>query len=382
MAIVGSCGFNSQQANGPEGEIPGGIFSYSAENRRTGVASLRLNPASGQQGFLDTTSLNGFGNYLHWGFYIASMPTVARVIAGDSLAAGTTNIILNLDQTLSLRNSTTVIGTTPPLYTNQWYFIGLKNIGSATGVLMQLDGVDVISGTYPASGFSFIGCNLTEASDIDIYIDDVIVDDAGFLSTAKVGYLRPVSDVSNTGWTGGAGGTTNLWQGLDLRPPGGVDSATETDLINIKCADSSGTADYTVQMATYESIGLADSDTIIGVQIAISHGEDIATGIKSGTFESVSNPVIASTGFNFGNNIGAHDVDTVGVGFWTKARSSFVAGPALTLTDGPQVKFIKTDVTTRAGCIDYCAMNVVYIPITDPTKRPAYVNSMTTVLAH
>jgi len=381
MAVVGSCGFNSQQAAGPEGENPSGTFSYSTAIKRSGIASMRLNPASGNTGTVDTTSFNGTNNYLHWGFYIASMPTVPRLVAGDSLTANTANILLNLDQTLSLRNSTTVIGTTAALNIGQWYFIGLKNKGSGTGVLMQLDGVDVISGTYPTSGFSNVGCSQVEASAIDIYIDDLVVDGAGFLSNAKIAFVRPVSDGTRVAWTAGAGGTTNLWQGLDLQPPGGLASANETNSTNIESASNTGTANFTVNLAAYDTLGITAADTILGVQIAISHGEDIATGTKNFTFEGVSNPVITvSSNLAFGGDLGAHGVDTVGVGNWQKVRSVFVASPALTLSSGPAVKFIKTDTTTRVGCIDYCAMNVVYTPAVGGGQVP-YRNPMPPLIA-
>src|SRR6266498_4856605 len=138
MAVVGMCGFNSQKSNGPEGETLVNTASYSTAIKRTGIASARCNPVSGASGYVNLANVSPIGAYIHWAMYIASLPSVARIIAG-TIGVGNCNILLNADETLSPRIDTTAIGTTTlALSPGQWYWIGYKNIASATGVLLQV----------------------------------------------------------------------------------------------------------------------------------------------------------------------------------------------------------------------------------------------------
>jgi len=327
------------------------------------------------------------GNYIHFGLYIATMPTVARLVAGTGAAANQANLLLNTDGTLTLRDGTTIIATTTTvLSTAKWYWIGIKNIASATGTLLQLSDdtsiaagttLETLSGTY-ASGATIgtLGCFLTEASAIDLYIDDYLSDDAGFLTNGAIAFVRPVSDDTVTNWTAGAGGTTNLWTAVDNQPPSGLASANETNTTNIESASSTGTATYIAQMAAYDTLGLVAFDMILAVQITISQGEDIATGTKNGTFECTTNPVIGSTAFIAGSDGGAHGAE---LNLWVKSRSTLALSPSLTLSSGPKVKLVKTDTTTRTLCVDYVAINVAYIPAV--AGQVPYVNPMPPLIA-
>lgn len=337
-----------------------GTASFSTSTVRSGAAALRANPASGASGY-GTENWNS-ATYLHFGFRIATMPSVARMVAGSS-GANNLNLLLNTDGTLSIRVDTTVNGTsTKALATGVWYWLGIQNQTASSDTLLQIDGQVEITGSQSViTSIGRLGCSGTEASAIDVFYDDVIGDSAGFLPPSKVVQLLPVSDNSRTNWTAGAGGTTNLWDAIDNVPPAGVASASETNTTNIESSSNTGTANYVANMATYASAGINATDAILGVVLIISDGEDIATGTKTGTYELTANPVIASSAITFGGDLGAHGAE---ISNWTKRRGTVSDHPSVTVSTNPTMKVVKTDTTTRTACIDFMAIRVAYTPTT------------------
>jgi hypothetical protein len=297
-----------------------------------------------------------------FGLYIATGPSVTRTIVNK---AGSSNINVRLTSSLTLEvyNDTTLLGTSYALTTGRWYWVGMRIEAGTDVAFLQIDGSDaVIATATPASAsLQAIGCSDTEASAIDIYIDDIVLDNAQIPQPHRVNLLLPISDNSRTNWTAGAGGTTNLFAGVDNNPPGGLASASETNTSNIESASNTGTANYVANMTTYATAGVGPRDVVTGVIPFIRQGEDISTGTKTGSFEVTSNPVIGATTFTFGGNAGAHGEEATGAWLTTTA-ASVTASPSVAIASSPTMKVTKTDTTTRTGCISLMAMYVCWRP--------------------
>src|SRR3990172_8494151 len=222
MAVIALCGFEAQDELADR--IAGsGTRAYNTTTKRTGSASIRCNPASGGQGYVQTSPSPAAG-FDHFGLYVASLPTVDRQVFGTA-NAGTINVRLTSTGTLAVYVLSTLIGTSSTaLLTGQWYWIGVRNTTGTSVVFLQIDGADEVTGTATVTSTTrTFGCAGIEASAIDIYVDDIVVDSAGFLAPSKVALLLPISDNARAAlWTGGAGGTSNLYDALNNTPPIGT----------------------------------------------------------------------------------------------------------------------------------------------------------------
>ena len=380
MAVTFLTGFESAAAL-VDGITLTGTAAYSTTQARTGTRSIRCNPASGASGYFDI-GLTGTESYRHFGLYIASMPSVNRVISGLLLSENL-NVRLNASGYLLLYNNTTLVATsTTTLSTGVWYWIGLRGVTSASPVVwLQVGGVDDASTATIPSTVSQLGTALgvssTEASAIDIYIDDLIGDDAGFLAPSKVGFLLPISDnYRDTLWTGGSGGTTNLWEAVNNCPP--VGSATESNTTQIEHAGgAAGTTDqYAANLTTYTNAGVGASDTVIALQGVVVWGEDIATGTKMLSWSVVSNPATGigagSTDVSSGHGSGAVGTySATGTDYWNESRSAIkttglVIDTYITLGTSPVMRVSRPETASRVASVCFMGMYVAWTPYVAP----------------
>ena len=174
MTVIFATGFEGQLAAVDNVTLTG-TASYSSVQERTGAVSLRCNPASGASGRF--TVGQGGGSYIHFGLYIASLPSVDRIIFWTT-GAGLVNIRLTSAGALAYYTNTTLIGTTAAISTGAWYWVGVRILNATSNPIIQVDGADALTGTTTSqSGFgASFGCSGTEASAIDIYIDDIVSD--------------------------------------------------------------------------------------------------------------------------------------------------------------------------------------------------------------
>lgn len=283
------------------------------------------------------------------------------------MAAGAINIRLNATGTLAYYNNTTLIGTSTTALTdtNKWYLVEYRDGVSGTVDLLKIDDAVQITGDVGASVSvpQRMGpAGDTVADTYTVHYDDWAVDDAAFPGAGRVVLLLPISDNTRTNWTAGAGGTTNLFDAINNLPPAGLASASETDTSNIESASSTGTATYIANMTSYATAGISASDTIKSVNAFCAHGEDIATGTKTGSIELTGNPVVAAQTFNFGNDGGAHGAY---LGLWSRTNKLSVA-PSVTVGTSPTLKLVKTDTTTRVGCVCFAGIYVDYTEVRSP----------------
>jgi len=319
---------------------------------------------------------------MHFGFFIDTgigLPSAARTIAGAT-GAGNLSLRLNTSGTLSVMSGTSVVGSsTVALVAGQWYWIGFANRANATNaVLLQIDGVDQVTGSL--SGLTtagVIGAPGGEAAGIKAWFDDVIGDDAGLLQPSKVALLSPISDNARaTLWTGGTGGTTNLFDAVNNTPP--IGTATETNLTQIEHAgNASGTTDaYDANMTTYASAGIGASDTVLAIDFGIVHGEDVTTGSKLLAMGIASNPTVANTAsFTVGADSGA--LGTYPTNWRMSWRSDLVGGggvvqsPSVTIANSPVMRVTRPETASRVASVCFMGMYVAWTP-SAVTQVPYY----------
>lgn len=381
MAVTSMSGAEAQ-LYGLDFGFGGSLFGttvYSTAQARTGASSIRCNPASGVDEYV-VNAYNSGGGYLHFGLRIASLPSVSRRVAGGT---GGNHLRLTSSGTIEYWAHTSLVGASSALSLNTWYWIGWVAEASITGDLLAIDGTAAVTGTSSANpGNSAVGFNAGEASAADIYLDDFIRDDAGLLAPSKVDTALPISDNTRTAVTGGAGGTTNLWDAVNNTPPAGVASASETNLTNIEYP-ASATESYIANLETYTTLGVGSNDTILATRGIIRHGEDITTGTKNGTYVGTTNPTQTdNTAFVFGANGGAHAAES-GANFWvtlfgTLKTTSLPTSGSFGTSPTIQVDRVSE---SRVGCIDFMGMHVAWTPgAGGPAANPPYRNPMIQLL--
>lgn len=383
MAVIFACGFEAQQAQTDTGSSFTGTASYSTAQHRTGAASMRCNPASGVAGG------GGGGDpsnaYHHFGFYVATLPSLERRIYGP-IGIGGLNVRLTPTGTLTVYDNTTLLGTSSAAFaTPGWHWVGIRQATGTSVVFLQIDGLNEVTATATITQWtSAIGFLTTEASAADVFVDDIVIDSAGFLASTNVDTAFPISDNTVTGVTDNNGVTTNIWDAVNNTPPVGVASANEA--ANPKTGmhyPSAVSCTYVANMETYTTLGVASASEVIAVQPVLRHGEDIATGTKNGALPGVSaNPSLTESGtFVFGGDAGAHAAE---VGLWvTKfgtmrtVQTDPISFAGITVGTSPTVTTTRLS-ESRVGCADFIGLIVVWTPV---VARVPYVNPMPQLLA-
>lgn len=378
MAVTLLCGFESGEtanASNEGGEFFGFLSTPSIQTSivRSGTYALRTNPTTNQQwvsiaripagGVADAT-VKSFRMALR----VASLPTANVVIARCTSSGGVNAQCLWLDTdgklTLGTGNSTRETTSTNALTADGlWHLIEFDAgwlVGAGKRVFV--DGVEWASnvlGTPVAEHVLRIGVQQATAT-ADLYFDDVICDDASIslLSDWKVIWLPVISDNAINTWTGGAGGTSNLFDAVNNVPPVALVAGSDTNTSQILCTTNPGTA-YDANVQSYTTAGLTAGDTLIALHALAVHGEGVATGTKTGTVEIVSNPAAATRTFDYGDNAGQATTYPV---LWKAAPSVVVASPSVTLGTSPVVRVAKTDTGTREAHVAWLGIYVAYTP--------------------
>lgn len=218
-----------------------GTAEISTSIKRSGTASLRVNPTSGE-GWGQQGSTEGETSELYFRIYvyIASAPsTISDIMLIYGALGGAALIRLNTDLTLELwegTNGTTQIGSdSPPLELNKWYRIELGITDSSTATWEfegRLDGVVFASGSYTMShsgysmetDFGFIPW-LTESTTGDMYIDDVAVNTNRYPGEGKIIHLLPSGVGDNSDWIGD-------WTDIDEVPPDDTTTVISSNTLN------------------------------------------------------------------------------------------------------------------------------------------------------
>lgn len=379
MARTSAAGFDQGLISANGTAAIGSGLSWEGTIFRSGLGSLKIALVSGAQG--NVIVLGAISEWVRFYVRVTALPAATARQLFSGTAGATEGVYLNADGTLTMKTAGGVsVGTTTTALTDtaRWYMVEVRTNNTASSqVRLRIDGADEItSATASGAGTSTgqFGSRGTEADTYTAYIDDVSGDNAEFPGPGEVLILLPASDNSNTNWVRG-GNTTNtdLYLGCSTIPPAGVASASETDNTNIQSSSNSGTANYVANMQSYLEVGIRQNDIVKLVFATARHGEDISTGTKTGSVQLTANPADSgATTFTFGGDAGAHGAEGESSN-WRTTRGAVVADPTVTLDSAPTVKVIKTDTTTRTGCIDLLCVVVDVVrrgpPIIVPQAR-------------
>lgn len=208
-----------------------------------------------------------------------------------------------------------------------------------------------------------------------VYVDDVALNDStGADNTSWPGdgavvLMLPISDNNRGAWVAGAGGTTNLFEGVNNTPPVGVADASATNGSQIKNKSTTNPTSCDLNLDTYTNAGVTGTVNVIRV-IAVT-GEDPATGTKAGTIEMVSNPAIGpSASFDYGNNAGAQST-YLGLWFWVAVQTE---APTPTLGTAPVIRITCTSGATAARAAS-CGLLGAYVDYTPDAGGNTYTKA-------
>jgi len=204
--------------------------------------------------------------------------------------------------------------------------------------------------------------------------DDIAINDAtggsenGYPDPAgKVVHLNPVSNNSIGSWRTGAGGTTNLHDGVDNEPPLGNSSETATTNIRVIATD---TLNYNCDLNStdYTTGGVGAGDTISLVQPMARYGNHDVDPNLVFRQQIVSNPTGSETSSAaIGTTAHGTELDTD----WVTQYGDVIYAPSVTKGTSPVHRVIG-DFTSGAGiseqiCVDYMAIIVEYVPAVSVT---------------
>lgn len=374
MAITFMCGWELGTTDEVDFTTSGGSPVTSTLQARTGSRSFRAATGNTNISFAPTGTIN----YFHFGLYIATLPSANMIIMQLN------GINLLLTTTGNLRVGSGGSDSTVTLSTGTWYWIGYRGVTGTSVVLFQIDGVDQVTGNFTSSGTA-ITIGTQSAGTVDVYYDDLIGDDAGFVAPTKVSLLAPISDNARaTLWTTGAGGTTALWDAVDNVPPGGLASGSETATSSIKHAGgAAGTTDaYDANLQSYTTAGVTSGATIVAVQSFIRCGADIATGTKLLAVGLVSNPAESLSG-SFTLPGVAHGADSATTPTsWITDRHAATISPSVTLGTSPVLRVNRPETASRVACVDFMGLYVAWRPAAAAAANPPHSTVYPQILAH
>lgn len=218
--------------------------------------------------------------------------------------------------------------------------------------------------------------SLYVGSTADLYFDDVILDDttlstSGRPGSGKMALLKPIADPALLDtWSGGAGGTTALYDAMNNTPPVGVASASGTNTSQIHCTDTNADKILEVTCQSYTEGGV--SGTVQAVMAIMNHAEESATGTKTGKVHLETNPYQSlSILIDYGNDVGAAGTFPSG---WKTAQGIVEVNPTVALGTRPTIHIQKSS-TTSGVAVDFAGIYVAYNPTVKgplPMFRPSW----------
>lgn len=210
----------------------------------------------------------------------------------------------------------------------------------------------------------------------DMLIDDIALnDDQGsdqntWPGDGHIVHCMPLSDNARVNWTGGAGGTTNLYDAINNKPPSGA-VAPGSNLSQIRNPVSGATADYDANMQTYTVAGLLTGATVKVTQAHLRHGAESTTSPPAGAVRVVSNPAdgaetaIANViGFTTAGVAVAIGAETTSIAGWRISSTGVVYNATPTFGTAPVVRAGKRTASSRVFVVDLMWLLVEYVPRT------------------
>lgn len=354
--------FPLQEAGVPDGFI-NTAQALQTTGQRSGRSCFRLNVSAAAR-YIQWA----FTGVLDRGYYARVYLKIATLPSANMTILSLTDAAVFLDTSGRVYHANNTGVTSAAINDGNWHRIEMYRKASATQANraweLRVDGATVSSGTAQTgdSGApTAVLVGTTSNVTADLYFDDLAVnDDQGSFQNSwpGAGYvlcLLPTADNSRGSWTGGGGGTTNLWDALNNTPPVGAASpGTNTSQISANAVATTGLFDT----QTYIAAGATSGDTAIGCTVVACTGEQIATGTKSGhadTVNTVNNSPTATTGtLNFGLDVGAEGAWPQVWRWWASPFTAYASQP--TLSSGARLGITTT---TNARVADVCFLGLI-----------------------
>lgn len=234
-----------------------------------------------------------------------TVPSLIDILSLWTASAGLVTVYLTATGALAFYYNPTFAlqGTSAVLSRNAWHTLEISIFMPAAGngtMEARIDGTQFAVNNAIAHGGAALrqvraGRTGGTAAGVDLFYDHVVMaDDQGSANNTWLGVdggvvmQRPTADNgTRVGWTGGAGGTTNLWDALNNVPSVGVtDPGTNTS--QIRDAAASATDNYDAVLQSLRAAGVPVGAVVNAVQ---SIGIFGATGVINTSLQLTSNPV-------------------------------------------------------------------------------------------
>lgn len=391
MARLVTSGFEVYVANstgGPDGSNLGNAFlTRATTGQRSGSGCLRINPAAvnGAHSFTLVGTANERGYWARVYLKIATLPT-----AGVQVLALGSNVLID---TAGRIYSTLAGGTSAALNDGAWHRLEYHIFCSATQASrnweLRVDGATVSSGTaqsVDATAPTTFDLGVPVAATFDFYFDDVAVnDDQGSSQNSWPGdgavvCVQATADSAvGTGWTGGAGATTGLFDAVNNTPPTvAADPGTNTS--QIRNATSNANVNYDATMQTYTAAGVPSGATVNVVDPVVLTAAPVATSAKLGTVGVVSNPAITSVNLGATGTSGAFWQGSAAAAWpsgWKWSHGTVTHAPSVTLGTAPVMRVQQVTASTRIAIVGGMFIYVDYTPAGAPpaAKKPRVLST-------
>lgn len=319
-----TCGFELQSATAlvetQDVNTVGGAPTISTSIHRGGAASLRVTPTAGTS-YVEHQLTSGvvMRTFHRFYLYIAALPAADCNIFGIGQSGYFPGMIrLRTDGSLILRDDQTATdlgSATSALSLNQWYRIE-ADFNDVTGTItagtsafkLYVDGTLVSDQLCSnINGFSRVRAGaLQSANSLDIYIDDIAVNDTsgtaqtGLPGPGTVVHLRPAGAGDNNLFAtvvGGTAGAANNYTRVSEIAPDDATSYNATVATGTTTID-----DFAVSSPTTAGIGASDAITLVAVGARIGSNAttaaSIVTRIKGQAAGTVSESASTSVNVN------------------------------------------------------------------------------------
>lgn len=343
--------------------------------------------------------------YARFFLYLPGTPTAAHKFFG--MNASTTvawpntgiELRLNTDRTVSLiYNNTAQTPTSAALATTTWHMIEVRGISGTSGQAeLVVNGTSVVSvsgTTGQAGAFAQLqfGSDSTAARGIDLYIDDLALNDSnGAASNTWVGntnlkmLLATADSAVGTGWLTSGNNIINLYTNIDNVPPLGIADVINNEGHQIRNGSNVANSAYDATLQSYSAAGVAAIDVINVVQALVVSGAPVSTSAKSGTVGCVSNPSSSMANLAAGPSTAGQFWTGVAAGTYPTGWKTSL-GPAVhgdiasgSRSTAPVVRINQVTANTRIAMVTLLGMYVDYTPGTPaaalvwkPSRGPNY----------
>ncbi|MFF6985614.1 hypothetical protein [Streptomyces sp. NPDC010273] len=324
MTRLWTCGFELQSPNAEfgvnSGTVNGGDVTpgISTTVHRQGTASARFN-LTAQTSYIEHQITTGVVGRTFHRLYVRvdTLPSTETNIYAVGMASYFPGSLRLLPTgQFVLRDSivgTTLTGTSPAVTLGRWHRLEIDFTDAASGQTAfrgYMDGTLFSDGLCTAiGGFSRLRIGPQVAATVDLYIDDIAVNDTtgsvqtGLPGPGSVVHLRPNAAGDANTWAsavGGTAGTGNNYTRVSERPPDDATSYNQTTATGTTNVD-----DFNVENTA--DVGIGSDDSITLVQIGGRVASDATTaasivyrikGQAGGTVQESASVTVANTSWS------------------------------------------------------------------------------------